>query len=120
MPSATSDWGDYLASTVPSAWASVLGEDTVETIRNIGRVLSERVGEERIVPAPEHVFRALQVPPERVRVLLVGQDPYPNPEHAMGWSFSVPRGVAPFPPSAKNIRAELHDDLGIESGEGFE
>ena len=120
MPPATFDWGDYLASTLPPAWASALGEDTVETIRHIGRMLSERVGEERIVPAPEHVFRALQVPPEDVRVLLVGQDPYPNPDHAMGWSFSVPRGVTPLPPSAKNIRTELRDDLVVDTGEHFE
>jgi len=120
VPPATFDWGDYLASTLPPAWASALGEDTVETIRHIGRMLSERVGEERIVPAPEHVFRALQVPPEDVRVLLVGQDPYPNPDHAMGWSFSVPRGVTPLPPSAKNIRTELRDDLGVDTGEHFE
>jgi len=120
VPPATFDWGDYLASTLPPAWASALGEDTVETIRHIGRMLSERVGEERIVPATEHVFRALQVPPEDVRVLLVGQDPYPNPDDAMGWSFSVPRGVTPLPPSAKNIRTELRDDLGVDTGEHFE
>jgi len=58
------------------------------------------------------VFRALALAPEKVRVLIVGQDPYPNAAHAMGLSFSVPREVSPLPGSLRNIRIELADDLG--------
>jgi uracil-DNA glycosylase len=114
------DWGSYLASTVPSDWASLLGQGTIEAVRSIGHTLSDRVGSERIVPAPEHVFRALQVPPSQVRVVIVGQDPYPTPEHAMGWSFSVPKTVTTLPPSARNIRTELHSDMGIDLPHHFE
>ena len=114
------DWGSYLSSSIPAGWANLLGSDTIETVQTIGRSLSERVGTERIVPAPEHVFRALQVAPSDVRVVLVGQDPYPNPDHAMGWSFSVPKSVTNLPPSARNIRTELHSDLGLNLPEHFE
>lgn len=72
------------------------------------------MGLERIVPHPDYVFRALALPPERVRILLVGQDPYPNADHAMGLSFSVPRDVRPLPGSLRNIRTELADDLGCD------
>jgi uracil-DNA glycosylase len=50
----------------------------------------------------------------------VGQDPYPTPEHAMGWSFSVPKTVTTLPPSARNIRTELHSDVGIDLPHHFE
>lgn len=113
------DWGSDLASTIPRDWAELLGEG-IDAVTSIGHVLSGRVGQERIVPAPEQVFRALQVPPSQVRVLLVGQDPYPTPEHAMGWSFSVPRAVTALPPSARNIRTELRSDVGIELPGHFE
>ena len=72
------------------------------------------------MPHPDHVFRALQVPPEDVRIVLVGQDPYPNAQHAMGLSFSVPRGVTPLPGSARNIRTELASDLGMSLPQHFE
>ena len=81
----------------------------------LGKRLDER--EEPIVPEPERVFRALSVDPDRVRVVIIGQDPYPNPSHASGLAFSIPRGVSPLPPSAKNIRTELHSDLGLPVGQ---
>ena len=114
------DWGNYLANSIPADWGKLLGPDTIETVQTIGRSLAERVGQERIVPSPEHVFRALQVSPSKVRVVLVGQDPYPNPEHAMGWSFSVPQTVTSLPPSARNIRTELQSDLGLNLPSHFE
>jgi len=120
VPSSRSHWGDYLVSTIPPPWAGLLGEDTLETIREIGARLEARVGSERIVPSPEHVFRALEVFPSEVRVLLIGQDPYPNSEHAMGWSFSVPRSVRSLPPSARNILTELREDTGIPVPDHFE
>lgn len=65
-------------------------------------------------PAPENVLRALRYPINQVRVAIFGQDPYPDPTHAMGLAFSIPQGVRPLPRSLKNIFCELHDDLGIE------
>ena len=77
---------------------------------NLPRIERE-IGAEFLPPA-EDVFAALSMPLEDVRVLIVGQDPYPTPGHAMGLSFSTRPGV-PAPRSLKNIYAELGDDLGI-------
>ena len=66
-----------------------------------------------IYPAPEHVFRAFsEVPMERVRVVILGQDPYHEPGQAHGLSFSVPDGVR-LPPSLRNIFKEMYSDLGV-------
>jgi uracil-DNA glycosylase len=63
-------------------------------------------------PPREQVFASLQVAPEDVRVVILGQDPYPNSAHAMGLSFSVPAATQPLPPSLRNILTELIDDVG--------
>ncbi len=60
------------------------------------------------------MLRAFQRPFDDVRVLIVGQDPYPTPGHPVGLSFSVERDVRPVPRSLQNIYRELRDDLGIE------
>lgn len=64
------------------------------------------------LPAGKDILRAFQDPFEDVRVLILGQDPYPTPGHPMGLSFSTQPGVKP-PRSLVNIYAELFDDLGI-------
>jgi uracil-DNA glycosylase len=64
-------------------------------------------------PAGDRVFRAFREPLAAVRVLVVGQDPYPNPGHAVGLSFAVDPAVRPLPPSLANIYRELADDLGV-------
>jgi uracil-DNA glycosylase len=64
-------------------------------------------------PAGANILRAFQQPLEDVRVLIVGQDPYPTPGHAVGLSFSVAPDVRPLPRSLHNIFRELHDDLGL-------
>jgi uracil-DNA glycosylase len=66
------------------------------------------------LPAGTDVFRAFTWPLDGVKVLIVGQDPYPTPGHPMGLSFSVQPGVRPLPRSLQNIYRELRDDLGIE------
>ena len=66
-----------------------------------------------VFPAPHQVFAALEaVPPDDVRVLILGQDPYPTRGHAHGFAFSVAPGAAFLPPSLKNIFREIGDDLG--------
>ena len=65
-------------------------------------------------PAPEYVFRALRYPLQQTRVVIFGQDPYPNRQHAMGLAFSVPESVRPLPRTLANIFRELHEDLGVE------
>lgn len=66
------------------------------------------------LPAGEHVLRAFTRPMHEVRVLIVGQDPYPTPGHPIGLSFAVEEHVRPLPRSLANIYAELRDDLGID------
>jgi uracil-DNA glycosylase len=66
----------------------------------------------RYLPAPGDVFAAFRRPLAEVRVLVVGQDPYPTPGHPMGLSFSVQPDVRPVPRSLVNIYTELADDVG--------
>jgi uracil-DNA glycosylase len=68
---------------------------------------------EGITPKRERLFRAFEHAPEHYRVLIVGQDPYPNPLNATGLAFAVPEGTKPPPPSLRNILLELESDLGI-------
>lgn len=65
------------------------------------------------LPAGDHVLRAFQRPLAEVRVLIVGQDPYPTPGHPVGLSFSVAPEVRPLPKSLMNIYAELVADMGV-------
>ena len=65
------------------------------------------------LPAGDEVLRAFARPMAQVRVLVVGQDPYPTPGHPMGLSFSVQPQVRPLPRSLENIFRELVDDVGV-------
>ena len=65
-----------------------------------------------VLPSARRVLRALELPLDAVRVLIVGQDPYPTPGHAIGLSFSVEASVRPLPASLRNIFRELVDDTG--------
>lgn len=94
-------------------WAEALAP-VDDRVAAMGRFLREELAAGRAYqPMGERVFRAFQRPLADVRVLIVGQDPYPNPEHPIGLSFAVRRGVWPLPPSLVNIYTELRDDLGI-------
>lgn len=70
-------------------------------------------------PGKEDLFKAFEFPPEHYRVLIVGQDPYPNPDHAIGLAFAVPSGTSPLPPTLRNILRELDEDLGVSSNESW-
>lgn len=95
------DWAQALAPVEPS-------------IRSMGEFLrAEHAAGHRTFPSGDNIFRAFQEPMSRVKVLIVGQDPYPTPGHAMGLSFSVQRHVRPIPRSLQNIYKELRSDLGI-------
>ena len=74
---------------------------------------AETAAGRRYLPAGDRVLRAFTFPLADVRVLIVGQDPYPTPGHPIGLSFAVERDVRPVPRSLANIYKELHDDLGI-------
>lgn len=107
------NWGLDPNRDLPEAWGTLLGRDTYQRIQAISSALTARPPSEHIVPPPHHVFRALQTPPDRVKVIIIGQDPYPTPGHATGLAFSVPDGVWPLPPTLKNIMRELVADTGI-------
>ncbi|WP_138275606.1 uracil-DNA glycosylase [Rhodoluna limnophila] len=68
--------------------------------------------ESEMVPAMVQVMKAFEMPLNQVRVLIVGQDPYPTAGHAIGLSFAVANDVKPLPRSLKNMMIELKDDLG--------
>jgi uracil-DNA glycosylase len=98
---------------VAADWAQALAP--VESrIEAMGRFLREEVAAGRgYLPAGDQVLRAFQRPLADVRVLVVGQDPYPTPGHPIGLSFAVAPDVRPVPRSLANIYAELQSDLGI-------
>jgi uracil-DNA glycosylase len=93
-------------------WAEALApvEDTIVTM---GRFLRDEVAAGRsYLPHGDHILRAFSRPLAEVKVLVVGQDPYPTPGHAVGLSFSVAPDVRPLPKSLVNIYKELVADLG--------
>ena len=98
--------------TYHPSWEPVLAPVVEKQWPQISHALE---GQDYLPPA-EDVCRALQMPLDEVRVLIVGQDPYPTPGHAMGMAFSTRPGVKP-PRSLVNIYRELHDDLGINGRE---
>lgn len=98
-------------------WAAALAPVEAR-IAELGRFLRAEIAEGRgYLPAGEHVLRAFQRPLADVKVLIVGQDPYPTPGHPVGPSFSVARDVRPLPASLLNIYKELEADLGIAPAE---
>lgn len=100
------------SETFPEAWLRVLPEppdltplETVSSMRENGRV---------VYPPEGCLFTALrETPPSKVRAVILGQDPYHEPDQAMGLAFAVPHGT-PQPPSLRNILKEYMDDLGEE------
>lgn len=81
---------------------------------DLGAMLRAEVAAGRgYLPAGENILRAFATPMDDVRVLIVGQDPYPTPGHPIGLCFAVARGVWPLPRSLANIMAELRDDVGV-------
>ena len=102
-----------LSELVAPDWAEALAP-VEDNITAMGRFLREEIaGGHAYLPAGEHILRAFSRPMADVRVLILGQDPYPTPGHAMGLSFSVNQDVRPIPGSLRNIYRELETDLGI-------
>ena len=104
-----------LTELVDPGWAAAL-EPVASNIAELGDFLrAESEAGRGYLPAGDRVLRAFAEPLTDVRVLIVGQDPYPTPGHPIGLSFAVERDVRPLPRSLSNIYRELRDDLGIES-----
>ncbi|XOJ26021.1 uracil-DNA glycosylase [Cellulosimicrobium sp. SJTW-1] len=93
-------------------WAEALAP-VEQRLHALGDFLRAEVAAGReYLPAPSAILNAFSRPLAEVRVLVVGQDPYPTPGHPMGLSFSVQPHVRPVPRSLQNIFAELADDVG--------
>lgn len=100
---------------IDAEWASAL-QPVAADIGAMGDFLRGEVASGRgYLPAGPDVLRAFRYPLSRVRVLIVGQDPYPTPGHPIGLSFAVESHVRPLPRSLQNIYQELRDDLGVAS-----
>ncbi|WP_170184104.1 uracil-DNA glycosylase [Glutamicibacter uratoxydans] len=94
-------------------WVPVL-EPLDQLLAGIAEELARRsAAGEHLLPAPEVMFRALQLPLAEVRVVAIGQDPYPTVGHAIGLAFAADAAVRPLPRSLANIYKELEADLGI-------
>ncbi|GAB2834241.1 uracil-DNA glycosylase [Actinocorallia aurea] len=102
-----------LSEIVEEGWAKALAP--VESdVAAMGDFLRNELAQgRRYLPAGANVLRAFQQPFDEVKVLIVGQDPYPTPGHAVGLSFSVAPEVWPLPPSLINIYTEYMQDLGL-------
>lgn len=101
-----------LEEVVEAGWARALAPVAAD-IAAMGEFLRVEVAAgRRYLPAGANVLRAFTQPFDAVRVLIVGQDPYPTPGHAVGLSFSVSPQTRPVPRSLANIFREYGDDLG--------
>jgi len=96
------DWAEALAPVEPAI--SAMGDF----------LRAEVAAGRRYLPAGNNILRAFQQPMADVRVLIVGQDPYPTPGHAVGLCFAVDPDVRPLPKSLVNIYRELVNDLGVD------
>jgi uracil-DNA glycosylase len=102
-----------LTDLVHPSWASALAP-VITQIAALGAFLrAEREAGRGYLPSGDQVFRAFAQPMEAVRVLIVGQDPYPGQGHAVGLAFSVPASLHPLPRSLQNIYRELQADLHV-------
>jgi uracil-DNA glycosylase len=99
---------------IPASWADALASAASDIAAVESRVAKARASGRPIAPADQDVWRALALTRlEDVRVVLLGQDPYPTPGHADGLAFSVRPGTRPLPRSLANVFRELRDDLGV-------
>lgn len=106
-----------LTELMAADWAQALAP-VADQITVLGDFLRAELAAGRgYLPAGEQVLRAFTRPLSEVRVLIVGQDPYPTAGHPVGLSFSVAPQVRPLPKSLINIYRELSDDLGIPPAE---
>ena len=102
-----------LTELVHPSWVPAL-EPVAETLGQLGQFLRQEVTAGRgYLPAGDAILRAFSLPLPDVRVLVVGQDPYPTPGHPVGLSFSVAPDVRPVPRSLQNMYQELGTDLGL-------
>ncbi|MDY4677270.1 uracil-DNA glycosylase [Bifidobacterium tsurumiense] len=102
-----------ISQLMEAGWAQALAP-VEPNIHEMGNFLREQIAQGRhILPASKNILRAFSIPFNDIKVLIVGQDPYPTPGHPVGLSFCVAPDVRPLPKSLINIYSELIDDIGI-------
>ena len=100
------------------SWPDPEGE-LESQLRDLRRFVRSERESRAVFPSDDNdILKALWLTSfEEVRVVILGQDPYPRPEHAMGLAFSVPEGIRPFPLSLRNIDHEAPERSGCPTGE---
>jgi uracil-DNA glycosylase len=107
-----------LWSSIPVAWQEGLSSCKPE-LEQIETLLSQNLKAGlQVVPEVNKIFAALAMSPTDVSVVVIGQDPYPTPSHAIGLAFAVPNETQPLPGSLRNIFKEVATDTGLESATG--
>ena len=101
-----------LEELVAPDWAAALSDVEDELRSVLSFVAGEEAAGHQVLPSPSNLLRAFRQPLADVRVLIVGQDPYPTPGHAVGLAFSVDGQTRPIPRSLANIYKEMESDLG--------
>jgi uracil-DNA glycosylase len=99
-----------LVALLPKPWHELID------IKHLEDISKKLTGD--FIPSQDSIFRCLELEPSEVKVVILGQDPYPNPSHAMGLAFSVNSSIKPLPASLNNIFKELDSDLGIKRNNG--
>lgn len=96
-----------LSQYLDSRWKELIPEAT-----SILMKLEEEIDFTQSVPSKDSIFKAFECDPKSVSVVIFGQDPYPNAQHAMGLAFSVNKEIKKLPASLRNIYAEIQNDIG--------
>ena len=99
-----------LNSLLPEQWQNLIDTSALDQISK------KLTGE--FLPTNSDIFKAFECDPELIKIIILGQDPYPNPAHATGLAFSVPETTNTLPASLKNIFLELKSDLGVDRKSG--
>ena len=104
--------------TLEPSWLEALSEEFEKPYMHALKAFldEQRAEQKQILPPATHWFHALNSTPlDQVKVVILGQDPYPTAGHAHGLAFSVMPEVKPLPKSLQNINRELYEDLGIDN-----
>jgi uracil-DNA glycosylase len=101
---------------IEESWKQLLADQfSSEYFNKLTAFVREEYRKSKVYPPGKYIFNAFDLCPfDKVKVVIIGQDPYHNPGQAHGLSFSVPDGTQ-FPPSLINIFKEIKNDLGIET-----
>ena len=104
-----------MKKTINNSWDNYLkSEFEKDYFKRLEEFVDKEYETNTIYPPKDLIFNAfITCPLEKIKIVIIGQDPYHNPGDAMGLSFSVPKGIK-VPPSLQNIYKEMHDDIGID------